>query len=175
VLSHVDTWTVCNSMYPNLKVKDAIVDRISRKTGSRPQSGPDRSGVVVNLFWKLDKAWVYLNTSGVKLSDRSYRKMPHKAPLRESLAAGMMMATGYDGSQNLVLPMCGSGTLAIEYRWAGDRGGQAKRADRGRRSFDGVRRVRFCRHGGTGWSRDRCNESGVRASARRIAGASEQV
>jgi len=40
--------------------------------------------------------------------------MPHKAPLRESLAAGMMMATGYDGSQNLVLPMCGSGTLAIE-------------------------------------------------------------
>jgi len=55
-----------------------------------------------------------LNTSGVKLSDRSYRKMPHKAPLRESLAAGMMMATGYDGSQNLVLPMCGSGTLAIE-------------------------------------------------------------
>ena len=114
VLSHVDTWTVCNSMYPNLKVKDAIVDRISRKTGSRPQSGPDRSGVVVNLFWKLDKAWVYLNTSGVKLSDRSYRKMPHKAPLRESLAAGMMMATGYDGSQNLVLPMCGSGTLAIE-------------------------------------------------------------
>jgi len=114
VLSRVDTWTVSNSMYPNMKVKDAIVDRISKKTGSRPTSGPDRSGVVVNLFWKLDKAWVYLNTSGVKLSDRSYRKMPHKAPLRESLAAGMMMATGYDGSQNLVLPMCGSGTLAIE-------------------------------------------------------------
>jgi len=114
VLSHVDTWTVSNSMYPNLKVKDAIVDRISKKAGSRPTSGPDRSGVVVNLFWKLDKAWVYLNTSGVKISDRSYRKMPHKAPLRESLAAGMMMATGYDGSQNLVLPMCGSGTLAIE-------------------------------------------------------------
>jgi len=114
VLSRVDTWTVSNSMYPNMKVKDAIVDRISSKTGSRPRSGPDRSGVVVNLFWKLDKAWVYLNTSGVKLSDRSYRKMPHKAPLRESLAAGMMMATGYDGSQNLVLPMCGSGTLAIE-------------------------------------------------------------
>jgi putative N6-adenine-specific DNA methylase len=101
-------------MYPNVKVKDAIVDRISRKTGSRPDSGRDRNSVVVNLFWKHDKAWIYLNTSGVKLSDRNYRKMPYKAPLRESLAAGIIMATGFDGSQDLVLPMCGSGTLAIE-------------------------------------------------------------
>ncbi|MHC4539617.1 MAG: THUMP domain-containing class I SAM-dependent RNA methyltransferase [Planctomycetota bacterium] len=114
VLSRVDTWTVNNSMYPNLKVKDAIVDRINRKTGSRPDSGRDRNSVVVNLFWKNDKAWIYLNTSGVKLSDRNYRKMPHKAPLRESLAAGIVMATGYNGSQDIVLPMCGSGTLAIE-------------------------------------------------------------
>jgi putative N6-adenine-specific DNA methylase len=55
-----------------------------------------------------------LNTSGVKLSDRGYRKMPVKAPLREMLAAAIVMAAGYDGSQNLVLPMCGSGTLAVE-------------------------------------------------------------
>ena len=114
VLSRVDTWSINNSMYPNLKVKDAIVDRIHSKTGSRPDSGPDRNKVVVNLFWKGDNAWIYLNTSGVKLSDRNYRKMPHKAPLRESLAAGIIMATGYDGSQDIVLPMCGSGTLAIE-------------------------------------------------------------
>jgi putative N6-adenine-specific DNA methylase len=51
---------------------------------------------------------------GVKISDRNYRKMPHMAPLRESLAAGLIMETGYDGSQDIVLPMCGSGTLAIE-------------------------------------------------------------
>ncbi len=114
VLSRVDTYTVNNSMYPNMKVKDAIVDRIQRKLGNRPDSGKDRDGVVVNLFWKKDKAWVYLNTSGLKLSDRNYRKMPHKAPLRESLAAGIIMATGYDGAQDIVLPMCGSGTLAIE-------------------------------------------------------------
>jgi putative N6-adenine-specific DNA methylase len=114
VRSRVDTYTVNNSMYPNMKVKDAIVDRIQRKLGNRPDSGKDRGGVVVNLFWKKDKAWVYLNTSGLKLSDRNYRKMPHKAPLRESLAAGIIMATGYDGSQDIVLPMCGSGTLAIE-------------------------------------------------------------
>jgi len=114
VLSQVDTHSINNSMYPNLKVKDAVVDRMQRKTGSRPDSGPQRHGVVVNLFWKKDKAWIYLNSSGVKISDRNYRKMPHQAPLRESLAAGLLMATGYDGSCDLVLPMCGSGTLAIE-------------------------------------------------------------
>ncbi|MBL7107093.1 MAG: class I SAM-dependent RNA methyltransferase [Phycisphaerae bacterium] len=114
VLSRVDTYSINNSMYPSLKVKDAIVDRIHKKTGSRPDSGSDRNKAVVNLFWKKDKAWIYLNTSGLKLSDRNYRKMPFKAPLRESLAAGIVMATGYDGGQDIVLPMCGSGTLAIE-------------------------------------------------------------
>jgi len=114
VVSRVDTRAVNNSMYASVKVKDAIVDRIQKKMGSRPDSGSDRNKVVVNLCWKKDKAWLYLNSSGVKLSDRNYRKMPHKAPLRESLAAGIIMATGYDGSQDLVLPMCGSGTLAIE-------------------------------------------------------------
>jgi putative N6-adenine-specific DNA methylase len=114
VLSQVDTPSIDNTMFPNVKVKDAIVDRINSKKGSRPDSGPERGNVVVNLFWKRDKAWLYLNTSGVKISDRNYRKMPYKAPLRESLAAAIITATGFDGSQNLVLPMCGSGTLAIE-------------------------------------------------------------
>ncbi len=114
VLSQVDTPSIDNTMFPNVKVKDAIVDRINSKKGSRPDSGRERGNVVVNLFWKRDKAWLYLNTSGVKLSDRNYRKMPYKAPLRESLAAAIITATGFDGSCDLVLPMCGSGTLAIE-------------------------------------------------------------
>jgi putative N6-adenine-specific DNA methylase len=101
-------------MYANLKVKDAIVDRISHETGSRPDSGKERDCVVVQLYWNDDRCWLYLNTSGQKISDRNYRKMPHKAPLRESLAAAIIMATEYDGTQSLVCPMCGSGTLAIE-------------------------------------------------------------
>ena len=114
VITRANTWAVDNTMYPSLKVKDAIVDKIQNKTGARPDSGTDRTGVVINLFWKDDRAWLYLNTSGVKLSDRGYRKMPHMAPLRESLAAGLLTAAEYDGSQDIVLPMCGSGTLAIE-------------------------------------------------------------
>jgi len=114
IVGKIDTSFVDNSMFANLKVKDAIVDRISEKTGSRPDSGKERDCVVVQLYWKDDRCWLYLNTSGQKISDRNYRKMPHTAPLRESLAAAVIMATDYDGTQPLVCPMCGSGTLAIE-------------------------------------------------------------
>jgi putative N6-adenine-specific DNA methylase len=69
---------------------------------------------VVHLFWKGDRAWVYLNVNGPRLADRGYRKLPHDAPMRETLAAAVLLASGYDGTQALVNPMCGSGTLAIE-------------------------------------------------------------
>lgn len=114
VVGRINTEHVKNSMYANLKVKDAIVDRISGVTGSRPDSGKDKDKVVVQFYWKDNFCRLYLNTSGLKLSDRGYRKMPHKAPLRESLAAAIIMATGYDGGGPLICPMCGSGTLAIE-------------------------------------------------------------
>ncbi len=114
VVGRVDTGSIDNSMYPSLKVKDAIVDRIMQRTGNRPDSGKDKSHVVIQLYWKGDQCWLYLNTSGQKISDRAYRKIPHKAPLRESLAAAIILETGYDGSAPLVCPMCGSGTLAIE-------------------------------------------------------------
>ncbi len=114
VVSRVDTPAINNTMFPSLKVKDAIVDRLLQQTGKRPDSGPDRHRLVFQLFWKNDRAWLYLNTSGRKISDRGYRKMPHKAPLRESLAAGIILAAGYDGRQSFVAPMCGSGTLPIE-------------------------------------------------------------
>ncbi|MCP3902920.1 MAG: class I SAM-dependent RNA methyltransferase [Planctomycetes bacterium] len=114
VSSNVENPKITNSMYPNLVVKDAIVDRISKRTGARPDSGPDRSRVVINLYWKGDRAWIYLNTNGRRLADRGYRKMPHAAPMQETLAAAVLIASGYDGTMPLVNPMCGSGTLAIE-------------------------------------------------------------
>ncbi|MDQ7778602.1 MAG: class I SAM-dependent RNA methyltransferase [Planctomycetota bacterium] len=114
VVSSVDTESISHTNYPNLKVKDAIVDAVAAKTGARPNSGPERDNVVVSLYWKGDRCSLYLNTSGGKLSDRGYRMIPGKAPLRENLAAGIILSTGYDGRQPLVVPMCGTGTLAIE-------------------------------------------------------------
>jgi 23S rRNA G2445 N2-methylase RlmL len=114
IVSYVDNPTINNSMFPNLKLKDAIVDRIMRKEHRRPDSGPERTNIVINLYWKDDRAWLYLNTSGNKLADRGYRRIPYKAPMQETLAAAVIMATGYTGQMPLVAPMCGSGTLAIE-------------------------------------------------------------
>lgn len=114
VVSRVDTPSVNNSMYPSLKVKDAVVDQIAQRRGRRPNAGSQRDAVVLNLHWVGPRARLYLNTSGRKLSDRGYRRIPHKAPLRETLAAGILMAAGYDASKPLVSPMCGSGTFAIE-------------------------------------------------------------
>ena len=114
IISRVDNDTINNSMYPGLKVKDAVADRMLNKTNKRPDSGPERDNIVLNLYWNGDDCWLYLNTSGRKLSDRNYRKMPFAAPLQETLASAIIAETGYDGSCPLVLPMCGSGTLAVE-------------------------------------------------------------
>ncbi len=114
IVGRIDTASIDNSMFASLKVKDAIADRMVKKTGARPDSGKEKRAIVINLYWRDDRAWLYLNTSGLKLTDRGYRRMPFKAPMRESLAASVVMATGYDGAAPLVNPMCGSGTLAIE-------------------------------------------------------------
>jgi putative N6-adenine-specific DNA methylase len=114
VVSHVDNPTITDSRFANVKCKDAIVDRISRKKGRRPDSGPDRTGVVINLFWKGDVCRIYIDTSGEPLSKRGYRKNPMGAPMQETLAAGVILVAGWKPEEHFVNPMCGSGTLAIE-------------------------------------------------------------
>jgi putative N6-adenine-specific DNA methylase len=114
VTSSVDNPTIKDSRFANVKSKDAIVDRIKKKRGRRPDSGPERTGAVIDLYWKEDWCQVYLDTSGEPLYRRGYRKIPLKAPMQETLAAAVILATSWDGHGNFVNPMCGSGTLAIE-------------------------------------------------------------
>jgi 23S rRNA G2445 N2-methylase RlmL len=121
VQSSVDNESVKDSRYPNLKCKDAIVDRMRGKFGSRPDSGPGRGGAGVFLYWKNLYCAVYLDTSGEPLSKRGYRAIPWKAPMQETLAAGVIQSAGWDGGRNFVNPMCGSGTLAIEAALIGTR------------------------------------------------------
>ena len=114
VVASVDNPTIRDSRFAALRVKDAVVDRIAGRRGRRPDSGPDRTGCVLSLHWKGRQATLSLDTSGEPLSMRGYRMMPHKAPMRETLAAACLIQAGYTGKGALVNPMCGSGTLAIE-------------------------------------------------------------
>ncbi len=114
VTSFVQTAAIRDARFANVKCKDAIVDRIRNQCGQRPDSGNERAGAVVFLYWNQDDVKVYLDTSGESLSRRGYRKIPMKAPMQETLAAAVVMATGWNGEGAFVNPMCGSGTLAIE-------------------------------------------------------------
>lgn len=114
ITSTVETPTITDSRFANLKCKDAIADRFMKKFGRRPDSGPERDQVVVHLHWKGDECSLYIDTSGEPLSKRGYRKIPLTAPLQETLASAIIMAAGWHDNGNLVNPMCGSGTLAIE-------------------------------------------------------------
>lgn len=114
VTSFVNTPAIRDTRFANVKTKDAIVDRFRDRTGARPNSGNERSGAVVFLYWNQGDARIYLDTSGESLSRRGYRKIPLAAPMAESLAAAVVSATGWTAETNFINPMCGSGTLAIE-------------------------------------------------------------
>lgn len=114
VISSVENETIRDTQYANVRCKDAIVDRIRKVSGRRPDSGAERRGVVIFLYWKDDDCAIYIDTSGEPLSRRGYRKIPWKAPMQETLAAAVVLATGWHGYGSFINPMCGSGTLAIE-------------------------------------------------------------
>lgn len=114
VTSNVNNPHITTPLFANVKVKDAIVDRIKSKKGIRPNSGADQNKTVVHLYWQDDSAEIFLDTSGETLAKHSYRKIPGKAPMLEALAAATIMATGWDKNSSFINPMCGSGTLAIE-------------------------------------------------------------
>lgn len=114
ITSNVMNDTINNSMFANLRVKDAIVDRMRKKTGKRPSTGAELSGAVVHLFWKNDEAEIFIDTSGDSLARHGYRKIPGRAPMLEALAASAILATQWDRKSPFINPMCGSGTVAIE-------------------------------------------------------------
>jgi putative N6-adenine-specific DNA methylase len=114
VTSNVNNEHITTPLFANVKVKDAIVDRIKDKKGIRPNSGADQNKTVIHLYWQDDRAEIFLDTSGETLAKHSYRKIPGKAPMLEALAASTIMATNWDRNSTFINPMCGSGTLAIE-------------------------------------------------------------
>ncbi len=114
VTSFVRNEHITDDRFANVRVKDAIADRLIDVTGKRPDSGPNRDHVVIHLYWRDDQVRLYFDTSGNTISKHGYRRIPFKAPMIESLAASTILASGWDKQSHFVNPMCGSGTLAIE-------------------------------------------------------------
>jgi putative N6-adenine-specific DNA methylase len=114
ITSNVMNDTINNSMFANLRVKDAIVDRMREATGERPSTGAELTGAVIHLFWKNETAEVFVDTSGDSIARHGYRKLPGRAPMLEALAASTILAMNWDRKSPFINPMCGSGTIAIE-------------------------------------------------------------
>jgi putative N6-adenine-specific DNA methylase len=103
-----------HTMYAALKVKDAIVDRLRREQGSRPDVDKDNPDITVHAHFSAGRCTLSLDATGTSLHERGYRSKKAVAPLKETLAAAIIKLTGWDGHQPLFDPMCGSGTLVIE-------------------------------------------------------------
>jgi putative N6-adenine-specific DNA methylase len=100
--------------FATLKVKDAVCDRFRDKLGSRPDVDRAAPDVRIHVFLEETKGTLYLDTSGEALFKRGWRMDVAEAPLRENLAAGIIMLTGWKFDQPLLDPMCGGGTLLSE-------------------------------------------------------------
>lgn len=110
--------------YALLKCKDAVADRFREKRGRRPDASKNPAGAsCLSLQWDGEFARIFLDTSGESLSNRGYRLEGWAAPVRETLAAAVLVEAGFDPEKGdgLAAPMCGSGTFAVEGAWMAQR------------------------------------------------------
>ncbi|MEO8605445.1 MAG: THUMP domain-containing protein [bacterium] len=109
---------IAHSHYAALKTKDAIVDQLRARRGTRPDVDVERPDVRVNVHLNRDRATVSLDLSGAAQHRRGYRDKRAAAPLKESLAAAVLLLADWPARaaarQPLLDPMCGSGTLVLE-------------------------------------------------------------
>jgi 23S rRNA (guanine2445-N2)-methyltransferase / 23S rRNA (guanine2069-N7)-methyltransferase len=109
---------ITHTLFGAQKVKDAIVDHFRNESGTRPSVDLARPDLRVNVYLDRDQATLSIDLSGDSLHKRGYRLEGGKAPLKENLAAAILLRAGWPavaaaGGQ-LIDPMCGSGTLPIE-------------------------------------------------------------
>lgn len=109
---------ITHTHFGALKTKDAIVDQLRARTGERPSIDTEQPSVRIDVRLDRDRATLSLDLSGDSLHRRAYRARGVAAPLKENLAAAMLLRSAWpaiaaDGG-DFVDPMCGSGTLPIE-------------------------------------------------------------
>jgi len=112
---------ISHSHFAAQRVKDAVVDQLRSSTGVRPSVDLQAPDVRINVHMNRDRVSVAVDLSGDSLHRRGYRASGVAAPLKENLAAAMLMRADWPavayGRGGFVDPMCGSGTLAVEAAW----------------------------------------------------------
>ena len=127
------------------RAKDGICDRFRQDRGQRPNVDTHTPDMRVHLLLVDDQATLYLDTSGEALFKRGYRQQSSEAPIRENLAAGILVLLGWQPGEALLDPMCGSGTFLLE---AGLMARRIAPGSRRRFAFE-----RFRRHDTPAWAR----------------------
>lgn len=109
---------ITHNHYAALRIKDAIVDQFNAVVGQRPSVDTERPDLRINAYIHRDVARIYVDLSGTSLHQRGYRLATGDAPLKENLAAAILLRAGWPEIARqggaLVDPMCGSGTLLLE-------------------------------------------------------------
>ncbi|MDP3877708.1 MAG: bifunctional 23S rRNA (guanine(2069)-N(7))-methyltransferase RlmK/23S rRNA (guanine(2445)-N(2))-methyltransferase RlmL [Methylobacter sp.] len=107
-----------NTHFGALKVKDAIVDQMRARFQTRPSINTEQPNIRINVYLNGESAQLSLDLSGESLHRRGYRDVSIKAPMKENLAAAMLLRSGWPQIAQqqgaLIDPMCGSGTLLLE-------------------------------------------------------------
>lgn len=107
-----------HSQFIGLRVKDAVVDQFRQRDGNRPSIDTDEPDIRINVRVRRDRATLSLDLAGSPLHRRGWRELQGEAPLKENLAAAMLLRARwpevYAAGGALLDPMCGSGTLLIE-------------------------------------------------------------
>ena len=114
IRTKINSKVIPNQNFTTLKIKDAIVDKIQKKMGSRPSVDKKSPNFYITIYIKHNKILVFLNSSGKPLFMRGYRTKIHKAAINESLASGILKSTNWLKEKILYDPMCGSGTFLLE-------------------------------------------------------------
>ncbi len=114
IFAHTSNSSIRHSQYAALCVKDAIADFFTDEFDRRPDVDKYNPDVWISLHIDNDNAVLSIDTSGGSLHKRGYRKETLEAPMIETLAAGIIKVSGWNGEKPLYDPMCGSGTLLCE-------------------------------------------------------------
>ncbi len=107
-----------NSLFGAQRLKDAVCDSLRDSTGERPNIEGSRPSVRLHLHIERARGWLSIDFAGASLHERGYRRDSQRAPLKENLAAALLLRCGwpsiFSAGGALIDPMCGSGTLLIE-------------------------------------------------------------